>query len=155
MKKDTREKRRRIDVEFDGMDFVYVNPEFASEERDRMAGMTLEEKIDYILFGSTWAIAFKNEGWKKAKREKTTVYEQRNEKSGYSRLLKCSIRETEVLTFVIKENTPPVYTRHVTGMLLYDDGTCEPEDPIIETNYGEKALNIMTEGIWYVIFRKD
>lgn len=45
----------------------------------------------------------------------------------------------------------PVYIRSVTGWLAYDDGFTEREEPILEKDYGDEAINIMTEGLWRAI----
>ena len=145
------EKGRRIDIEYGPEGFVYINPEYAREEREKILAMTEEEAVDYLLYQSAWSIAFVKSGWKKRKSDKKVIYERKTEDTYHSDYYRCTADETELLTLVIENDEPTVYTRIVTGTTTYDDGRKECEEPILEREYGDEAIDIMTGGLWRAI----
>lgn len=145
------EKERRIDIEYGPEELVYINPEYAREERKKILAMTEKEAVDYLLYGSAWSIAFAKSGWKKRKSDKKVVYERKTEDTYHSDYYRCTADETELLTLVIENGESPVYTRIVTGTTTYDDGRKECEEPILEKDYGDEAIDIMTGGLWRAI----
>lgn len=145
------EKERRIDIEYGPEGFVYIDPEYAREEREKILTMTEEEAVDYLLYGSAWSIAYEKSGWKKRKSDKKVIYERKTEDTYHSDYYRCTADETELLILVIENGESPVYTRIVTGTTTYDDGRKECEYPILEREYGDEAIDIMTGGLWRAI----
>ena len=148
------EKGRRIDIEYGPEGFVYISSEYAREERKKILAMTEKEAVDYLLYQSAWSIAFAKSGWKKRKSDKKVIYERKTEDTYHSDYYRCTASETELLTLVIENGESPVYTRIVTGTTTYDDGRKECEEPILEKDYGDEAINIMTEGLWKTIMEE-
>lgn len=144
-------KEKRTDFVYGPEGFVYINPEYAREEREKILAMTEEEAVDYLLYGSAWSIAYEKSGWKKRKSGKKIIYERKTEDTYHSDYYRCTAVETELLTLVIENGESPVYTRIVTGTTTYDDGCKEREEPILEKDYGDEAINTMTGGLWRAI----
>lgn len=67
-------KARRVNFKYDGEFFVYINPDFIKEEKEKIEGMSTEKAVDYILFESDWSIAFRDTGWKKIRDGRTATY---------------------------------------------------------------------------------
>ena len=147
-------KEKRIGFVYGPEGFVYINPEYAETEREKILAMTEEEAVDYLLYQSAWSIAFAKSGWKKRKSDKKVIYERKTEDTYHSDYYRCAATETELLTLVIENGESPVYTRIVTGTTTYDDGRKECEEPILEKDYGDEAINIMTEGLWKTIMEE-
>lgn len=149
------EKERRIDIEYGPEGFVYISPECAREEREKMEGMSLEEKIDYLLHDSALSIGLQDDGWVRIQDGRMTIYRKEDSSSKYSRLFGAAVNETEICVLTIIDGEKAVYTRYVTGFFVYDDGTLAEEEPIFEVDHNDEAMNTMTGGIWRVIYRED
>lgn len=147
-------KARRVNFKYDGEFFVYINPDFIKEEKEKIEGMSTEKAVDYILFESDWSIAFRDTGWKKTRDGHTATYRRERHETYYSRCFENTSEETETRTLKIEPGKTPVYTRSVTGTLTYDDGRKEREEPILEKDYGDEAINIMTGGLWRTIMEE-
>lgn len=149
------EKERRIDIEYGPEGFVYISPECAREEREKMEGMSLEEKIDYLLRDSPLSIGLQDDGWVRIQDGRMTIYRKEDSSSKYSRLFGAAVNETEICVLTIINGEKAVYTRYVTGFFVYDDGTLAEEEPIFEVDHDDEAMNTMTGGIWRVIYGED
>lgn len=150
-----RKSKERINYKFDGRGFTYVNPEFIKEEREKILSMSTEKAIDYLLCNSVWSVAYKKDKWEKEKNGKITVYKQKKHNKVYNDVFCCMVEELSVRTLVLCSDNDPVYTRSVTGTLTYDDGSCEREYPILEREYGDVAIDIMTGGLWNAILGEN
>ena len=149
------EMGRRIDIEYGPEGFVYINPEYAREEREKMEGMSLEEKIDYLLHDSPLSIGLQDDGWVRIQDGRMTIYRKEDSSSKYSRLFGAAVNETEICVLTIIDGEKAVYTRYVTGFFVYDDGTLAEEEPIFEVDHNDEAMDTMTGGIWRVIYGED
>lgn len=155
MKNSKKNNERRINFTYDGNGFVYINPEFIKEEREKILAMTPDGAVDYLLYNSEWSIAYRKDGWQKENIGKTVVYRRTQHIEEYVDILGCMIEERHIETLSIRKNMDPVYVRCVTGMLTYDDGTKEREDPILEMGRGDEAIDVVTWGLWNVIMESD
>lgn len=147
-------RSKRINIEYDGSLFVYINPEFIAEEKEKIEEMSEEEVVDYILFGSAWSVAFEGTGWRKTKAGKTATYRNERHEIYHSQHFGNTSDETEIQTLEIRRGKFPVYTRSVTGTITYDDGRVRSEKPIFEKATGDEAIDIVTGGIWRIILGK-
>lgn len=93
-------------------------------------------------------------GGRREKATKKVIYERKTEDTYHSDYYRCAATETELLTLVIENGESPVYTRIVTGTTTYDDGRKECEEPILEKDYGNEAINTMTGGLWRTIMKE-
>lgn len=154
--KDMRDKKgRRIDIEYGTERFTYINPEYAREEKEKMEGMSLEEKIDYLFHDSALSIGLQDDDWTRIQEERMTIYRKEDSSSKYSQFFGAAVNETEICTLTIIDGKKAVYTRYVTGFFVYDDGTLAEEEPIFEVDHDDEAMNTMTGGLWRVIYGKD
>lgn len=140
-------RSKRINIEYDGSLFVYINPEFIAEEKEKIEEMSEEEAVDYILFGSAWSVAFEGTGWRKTKAGKTATYRNERHEIYHSQHFGNTSDETEIQTLEIRKGKSSVYTRSVTGI----DGRVRSEKPIFEKATGDEAIDIMTGGLWRAI----
>ena len=143
MKNSKKNDERRINFTYDGNGFVYINPEFIKEEREKILAMAPDGAVDYLLYNSEWSIAYRKDGWQKENIGKTVVYRRTQHIEEYVDILGCMIEERHIETLSIRKNMGPVYVRCVTGTLTYDDGTKEREDPILEMGRGDEAIDVV------------
>ena len=138
--------------EWDGMRFVYINPEFLKKECEKLRRMSYEDATDYLMFDSAWAIALKDRGWEKKHNDGHTTYVRIQHNSKYYRKYGRHVNDYEEEKLEISSNGRKAkYSRTISAVVQYDDGSIELAEPSTETAYGEEAVNEATEGLWDAI----
>lgn len=153
--KNPEQEERNPAFGWDGTQFVYINPEFLKEEREKLRQMSYGDAADYLMFDSVWSLALKDRGWKEEHNGSNTTYVRKQHKSKYYRKYGRHVDDYEEEKLEISSNGRKAkYSRTISATVQYDDGTAELTGPSIETAYGEDAINEATEGLWDTIAQK-
>lgn len=140
---------------WDGTRFVYVNPEFLKEEREKLKQMSYGDAAEYLMFDSAWSIAMKDRGWEKKRIGNRTTYVRTQHNSKYYRRYGRHVDDHEEEKLEIScGGHKAKYSRTISATVRYDDGSVELTDPPAEIAYGEDAINEATEGLWNAIVQK-
>ena len=133
---------------WDGTRFVYVNPEFLKEEREKLKQISYGDAADYLMFDSAWSFALKDKGWKKKHNDSHTTHVRIQHNSKYYRKYGRHVNDYEEEKLEISSNGRKVkYSRTISTVVQYDDGIVELTEPSVEAAYGEDAINEATEGL--------
>ena len=137
---------------WDGTRFVCINPKFLKEEREKLRQMSYGDVADYLMFDSAWSIALKDRGWEKEHNDSHTTYVRMQHNSKYYKKYGRHVNDYEEEKLEISSNGRKAkYSRTISAVVQYDDGSIELAEPSTETAYGGEAINEATEGLWDAI----
>lgn len=133
---------------WDGTRFVYVNPEFLKEEREKLRQMSYGDAADYLMFDSMWSIAFRNSGWERRKDGSRIIYHRERHESCYVEDFHEEASMAQEEDFIIDDDGKKVTYRKTTReWIKRDNGDTKTSGPYHETLRGKKAVDEVTEGL--------
>lgn len=136
------------DLAWDGTQFVYINPEFLKEEREKLRQMSYGDAADYLMFDSMWSIAFRNSGWKRRKDGSRIIYHRERHESCYVEDFHEEASMAQEEDFIISGDGKKVAYRKTTReWIKRDNGDTKASGPYHETLKGKKAVDEVTEGL--------
>ena len=133
---------------WDGTQFVYINPEFLKEEREKLRQMSYGDAADYLMFDSMWSIAFRNSGWERRKDGSRIIYHRERHESCYVEDFHEEASMAQEEDFIIDGDGKKVKYRKTTReWIKRGNGDTKTSGPYHEMLSGKKAVDEITEGL--------
>lgn len=129
---------------WDGTRFVYVNPEFLKEEREKLKQMSYGDAAEYLMFDSAWSIAFKSSGWERRKDGSMIIYHKERHESCYVEDFHEEASMSQQEDFIIEDNGKKVTYRKTTReRIKRDNGDTKRFANNVERLKGGEYIDVM------------
>ena len=137
---------------WDGHQIIAINPDFLKNERRKVSQMSYREAADYLLFESGWSAIFKRTGWVRKDTGGIVSYILDMSSADYFDD-SCEYHDEIDRTVVTasKDGRSIVYRRYIEAVIRHDGGLVEETEPEITEYNGDRAICVMTAGLWDAI----
>ena len=134
---------------WDGHQIIDINPDFLENERRKISQMSYREAADYLLFESIWSVIFKRTGW--VRKDTGGIVSYILDMSSVDYFDDSCEYYDEIDRTVVtasRDGNSIVYRRYIEAVIRHDGGLVEETEPEITEYNGDRAISVMTAGLW-------
>lgn len=134
---------------WDGHQIIAINPDYLENERRKLRQMSYREAADYLLFESGWSVIFKRTGW--VRKDTGGIVSYIRDMSSVDYFDHSGEYYDEIDRTVVtasRDGNSIVYRRYNETVIRHDGGLVEETEPETTECNGDRAISVMTAGLW-------